>query len=161
MATRCRRCKRPLRDPISVSLGIGPVCRTKSKYQELKDKQENMFGTKASYTYTYYQQYNVLAIIDVGAIEAKSVTNDMENVLKEIWKQDGERFAPGIKTMYKDSQGVWDEVRYGITMHTNGTFELHSITFHPITEKEFEKAIAKLTDTNLEPSTNKNNEPHQ
>lgn len=121
-----------------------------------------MFGTKASYTHTYYKQYNVLAIIDVGAIEAKSVTNDMENVLREIYAINGnDYFAQGTKCMYKDSQGIWDEVRYQTIIHPNGTYEIMHITFHPLTEKEFEKAIAKLTDANLELNANKNNEPHQ
>jgi hypothetical protein len=29
LAKRCLRCNRPLTDPISIDLGIGPVCRTK------------------------------------------------------------------------------------------------------------------------------------
>jgi hypothetical protein len=37
----CRRCHRPLRNPESVQLGIGPVCLAKELGRERKVRQHN------------------------------------------------------------------------------------------------------------------------
>lgn len=51
-------------------------------------------------------------IVDIGHETGRSVTNDAENVVKELSECYG-----GRRIFYQDSQGDWDEL-----VHANGVF---------------------------------------
>lgn len=129
MSNHCSMCGKRLREPISVSIGIGPVCRMKIKIKELK-MGNNLFSNRSLYDFKFDD--DIVCIEDLNGM--KSVTNDMDNILEDLNKQ-----IPGLerkKVIYKDSFGVWDEVRFKIS-----SCHIHSITFHPIGEKEVNKAL--------------------
>lgn len=48
-ASNCCCCGKPLSDPISVSLGIGPVCRVNQKQKMLEEKTGNIFANRADF----------------------------------------------------------------------------------------------------------------
>lgn len=45
---QCARCGRALKDPLSKSAGMGPVCR--KKYEAEKEQKENRFADKGGET---------------------------------------------------------------------------------------------------------------
>lgn len=61
---------------------------------------------RAGYTYTV--EGTVIAITDLD-LGNKSVTNDIENVLKDIRAELGD--LAGYSVIYRDSLGRWDGVR--------------------------------------------------
>ena len=65
-------------------------------------------GTEADFTYSISD--NVISIVDLN-LGNRSVTNDVENVLRKI-----EHFhqAPifGYKLMYRDYEGTWDGIQW-------------------------------------------------
>ena len=65
-------------------------------------------GCQADFTYS--MSSNVIAITDLN-LGNKSVTNDIENVLRKIeyWHQGS---IAAFKIMYRDSEGVWDGVHW-------------------------------------------------
>lgn len=139
----CNCCGKPLSDPVSVELGIGPVCRVQNKLQEFGEKSGNMFANRSKYQYEVFR--NVLCITDEGGY--KSVTNDMENVLQDILNdiEAGEEkfdMSKG-KIMYKDSMGIWD----GVNVTLSGS-KISGISFYPLTEKDFNKALEKIRNIN-------------
>jgi hypothetical protein len=64
--------------------------------------------TQAGFTYSMI--LNLVKIQDTGK-GAKSVTNDIENVLREIevWHQGS---IAGYRIMYRDTEGWWDGVEW-------------------------------------------------
>lgn len=127
----CNCCGKPLSDRVSVSLGIGPVCRVKKKETEMGERTENMFASRADYDYDLAG--DVLWIIDRGGL--KSVTNDIENVLKDIEAVIGPEGMKRKKIMYRDSMEIWD----GVRVSENGC-----VSFFPLTERDAMKAREKL-----------------
>jgi|GEM_PF-2091358 hypothetical protein len=137
----CNCCGKPLTDEISIALGLGPVCRVKRKDLAMADKTGNLFANRAEYTFEVDEKSKVIAIQDSGG--AKSVTNDIENILKDITYhpqyKDNPDLMKGYKIMYMDSMGIWDCVKFEIS---NGS--ISKVRFFPLTEKDFNKAKAKL-----------------
>ena len=127
----CSCCGKPLSDHISVSLGIGPVCRIKKKEGEMGEKTGNMFAPRADYDYDIAG--DVLWIIDRGGY--KSVTNDMENILLDIAEVIGQDQLRQKKIMYRDSMEIWD----GVRLSENGV-----VSFFSLTERDSMKAREKL-----------------
>lgn len=125
----CTRCGKPLTDPISIESGMGAVCRIKAKNMTSRN-QENLFSTRASFSWRLTDK-GVISIVDQDS--GKSVTNDIENVLKDIEREHGSSIA-GRMIMYKDSQGIWDGVSW------DGT----RASFFSIGEKTELKAQDKL-----------------
>lgn len=76
----------------------------------------------------------VLVIYDLN-MGNKSVTNDIENVLAEIFDQIDE-LQPIDAVIYRDSEGIFDQVILG----EGRTFK----RFAPLVETEVLKAIAKV-----------------
>lgn len=127
---KCGVCGKPLTDPVSVHLGIGPVCRITLKFNEAKDMTRNLFSSTADYTYELHG--NVVCIIDHD--NGMSVTNDIERVLADI---KGEGVPLGsYRVIYRDTMGVWDEV----VLNDDGTFR----AFKSINEQQFDAALAKV-----------------
>jgi hypothetical protein len=142
-STTCKVCGKPLTDPISISLGVGPVCRISDKLAVMKDQTGNLFESVAKYDYGFDNR--ILWIEDLGGM--KSVTNDMENVLNTIASNHGIDSLTDYKIMYKDSQGIWDGVSLEEKPHTlfgRQVKEIINLSFFPITEREFTKAKEKL-----------------
>ncbi len=84
---------------------------------------------KAKYSWTLFK--SVLCIEDWND-GAMSVTNDMENVLGEIGK---EVDLEGRKIVYKDSNNIWDGVRW----------DQGVVTFYSIGELTQEGAVEKVS----------------
>lgn len=97
----------------------------------------NLFANRAEYTYDV--EGGILWIEEVKD-SLKTVTNDIDNILKDIaMTQD----ISNKKIMYKDSDGIWDEVRAKIT--TKGKdVSISNLEFFPLTETNFGKAKEKL-----------------
>lgn len=123
----CSVCGATLTDPVSVKLGIGPVCRVKDK--QLEANQGNLFAMRSKYSIASVG--NVLIIYDRLGI--KTVTNDIDNVLSEVKESYGNLDA--YKIMYRDSQGVFDGV---VTRASKFT------SFFSIGETDERAALAKL-----------------
>ena len=71
---------------------------------------------KATADYTYTIDDGVLCIVDLDT-GSRSVTNDIENVLDDIlllddilYRINGGNGYQNIIVIYRDSQGLWDEV---------------------------------------------------
>lgn len=127
--TNCRCCGKTLTDPISISLGFGPVCRANKKNKSLNERTLNMFAERAEYSYTI--DGNIIAIEDLQGM--KSVTNDIENVLRDIINEN-QLVLDEYQVIYKDSFGVWDGV------HMTGS----RYSFYSINEREYKKARLKI-----------------
>lgn len=117
---------------------MGPVCRVKKKMEGMNNG--NLFASRAEYEYDV--EGSVLWIEDKGGM--KSVTNDIENILSDIAiLQDISR----KKIMYKDSDGIWDEVRAKIEVKREmgrNRISISGLEFLPLTETDFGKAKEKL-----------------
>jgi len=111
---RCRQCHRPLTDPVSVKLGIGPVCRSKDS------GQIDMFQSNTpAYDYYIHERNgcSVLCIVDRYDPDSPTVTvtNGVDFVLKNIANEIGE-LPPTI--IYRDTEGEWDRLKAS----ADGTF---------------------------------------
>lgn len=64
----CRVCHRPLSDPVSLSLGIGPTCRARGHTAPLQmslfDAPEGEGGEDATHTATFWSMVEVLQTED-------------------------------------------------------------------------------------------------
>lgn len=137
-ASACYSCGKTLSDPVSVELGIGPVCRVKNKMDEFQERTRNMFANRSEYDWGMTPDGKILYITDEGGL--KSVTNDLENVLQDIQETIPLRDLVNARIMYRDSMGIWD----GISIKYTPGMAIQSVSFFPITEKEFNQAKAKL-----------------
>lgn len=132
----CRRCGRVLTDPVSIALGVGPVCRLRAKNFEYKMKNKtNLFGEGVDYSYGVTN--GVLHITDNNG--PVSVTNAMERVLIEIW---GSVDIVAMPVIYRDSQGIWDGVHFATTIEGDRK-SISGVRFYSINETELEKALEK------------------
>ena len=102
----CRICGKSLSDPVSIERGIGPECAGKYKRSEHADKTGNLFATRAEYSWGV--DGLVLWIQDENG--AKSVTNDIEFVLGDIFDSLGSELFTKL-VMYRDYMSIWDGIR--------------------------------------------------
>ena len=100
----CRICGRPLSAHVSVERSMGPVCAGKHLNDALRDDQYDMFGAD----FDYDIEGNILLIYDLN-FGNRSVTNDMENVLRKIQRQE-QIDLQRHWIAYQDSQGIFDGV---------------------------------------------------
>lgn len=115
--SKCNCCGKPLSDPLSVDVGLGPICRMKGKAS--LEQQADLFGG-ASYSVELIN--GVICIIDLDQ-GGKSVTNDIDNVLVRIQRDDKlDIFIHPI--IYRDSMGVWDGVNVDRVHHTTNFFAI-------------------------------------
>lgn len=108
-SSRCYVCGRPLRNPASIAKGVGSVCGGGFKRSYRKKQCQHtkeMFNAE----YDYRMRGDTLVIYDAN-LGAKSVTNDMENVLLRCIREVGK---PNHDTpiVYMDSDGRYDGVLY-------------------------------------------------
>ncbi len=153
----CMICKKPLTDPLSIELGMGPVCRISRKKAEHANRDGNMFGNRAVYCWGI--DGDVLWLKDMST-DTRSLTNDIENCIVEISEQlpEGTSIAD-YKIMYKDSDGVWDAVcLIDISTLKNDLEWLKyrgergqeywskiDINFYPIQKKDYNEAKQDIT----------------
>ena len=139
--SQCCVCGKGLSDPTSVSLGIGPVCRAKYKNIQIRDGrgQKDMFSNGADYDWG--TKDNILWITDLNKGNV-SVTNDIENVVKEIGTAMGglDAIKKCKAIIYRDSMGVWDGVRIKKEIGERPVVEIY-----PVHTKDFEKALEYVT----------------
>lgn len=136
-ASACRVCGRPLTNPISIEIGIDPLCRIKQKNETMLERTLNIFGSRANYTWS--KDGDIIAIVDFNG-PGPSVTNDIRNVLRDIaFELAGSPTGGSLqdyRIIYRDSSGIWDGV------HVLSTGEPR---FYSIGEKDYQLAKAKLS----------------
>jgi hypothetical protein len=132
---KCSVCGKPLSDPVSVKIGIGPICRIKLKNNEPKKKQGDLFSDKAQY---YYEIVGDVIVIYDESQGGRTVTNDIERVLAEIAKdlKANGKLLKDFKVIYKDTQKVFD----GVALTKDGRFD----HFYSINEYLLKDALKKL-----------------
>ena len=129
MATKsshhCICCNRPLTNPVSQALGKGPICRMGGKKESMN--RLSLFSMEAIFSWGFlrptdpkYKKSIIWIQDDSGQEAAKSVTNDMDNVLmkidaevRDITRCKDHRDGLGVReflTMYRDTDGVWDGI---------------------------------------------------
>jgi hypothetical protein len=130
---KCSVCGKPLSDPVSVKIGIGPICRIRYKNKEV-NKQGNLFS-EAEY---YYEIVGDVIVIYDESQGGRTVTNDIERVLDEIAKdlKANGKLLKDFKVIYKDTQKVFD----GIALTKDGRFD----HFYSINEYLLKDALKKL-----------------
>jgi len=103
MGCRCRVCSRLLKNPLSVELGIGPVCRAKDILQGEFDFM------KAEWEVLKHERGKFIFIRDIGHDSGhRSITNDAEYVVRQLF--DGEDITEETRIFYEDSDGRIDEI---------------------------------------------------
>jgi hypothetical protein len=127
----CRCCGKPLTDPVSRELGIGPVCRISRKEREAG--RESLFANRATYGTAVVR--GVVCLIDLDA--GKTITNDVENVVADLAAR---RLLLGPfdeprRVIYRDTMGVWDEI-----LVRNGRFA----GFRSLNERDRAAALGKV-----------------
>lgn len=111
----CTRCHRMLKDAKSVELGMGPVCRTKAALTSIArhvQRIPSLADRRAHYD-TVKMTPEIVWIRDRDEDGVISVTNDAENVVKELHNK-----YPGARIIYQDTMGAWDELKHD----SKGTF---------------------------------------
>jgi hypothetical protein len=101
-STHCRICKRLLKNPLSVELGIGPVCRAKDNLQGEFDFMRAQFDVVKHESGLY------IFIRDIGHNTGRSVTNDSEYVVEQLYLENG--ITDETRIFYEDSGGRIDEI---------------------------------------------------
>lgn len=138
--TSCRRCQKPLSDPVSVDAGMGYVCRHLLKDKDLNNKEGNLFPCE--YHWHTDEANRLLFIEDLDS--GRTVTNDIKNVLDTIFTELPVGENRKWKIMYKDTFGVWDGVSATITTSDTGKPVISGVNFYSINETDFNKAKLKL-----------------
>ena len=126
--SNCRVCGKVLTDPISVELGIGPVCRMTDKENRV-ERTKDMFS-EAQFSYEIKDNVVVIYDLDNGQ---KSVTNDAENVIQKIHNELGS--LDSYRVIYRDSMKIFDEIMVN---------ENRFAGFKPLHVKTLNEALAKL-----------------
>ena len=106
----CRVCKRALKNPINVALGIGPVCARKQSIGTTTEAKE-MPRSQYEKVKTDSQR-KIVWIRDLDRLGTMSVTNDAERVVAEL-----NTLHRGHRIIYQDSMKNWDEL-----LHADGKF---------------------------------------
>lgn len=111
---KCSRCKRTLKDALSIELGIGPVCRKNPKTKKRDPRTFDMFEENHC-DFDFELMGNLVIIRDLNKGN-RSVTNDIEHVLNKIKNEVANIGNKAI--IYKDSDGIFDLVK----TNADGTF---------------------------------------
>ncbi|MCJ2040848.1 DUF6011 domain-containing protein [Methylobacterium sp. J-059] len=128
----CRICGKPLSDPMSVELGVGPVCRVTSKLREVDGRQQDLFGNERS-SYTFEIRGDVVCVTDLD-LGGRSVTNDVDRVIEDLVECLGT--LKGKRVIYRNSAGVWDEIKVSEHDLCAG--------FRAVAERDLDAALLKL-----------------
>jgi hypothetical protein len=109
MVTRCRRCGRKLTNPVSIEIGIGPVCRAENNKQGVFDFMH------AQFELLRHKRGKYIFIRDIGHKTRRSVTNDADYVVEQLCLI--YNISDDTRIIYEDSQGEISELR-----HTGNNF---------------------------------------
>ncbi len=124
--THCTVCSRPLSDHVSMSVGMGPICR-----QNAGPPIEDLFNSRSDFEATVEGDIVLVVDLDLGG---KSVTNDAVLVIQDLIVRG--ILADYRRVIYRDSMGLWSEI-----LHRDGAFS----TFAPIADrpvKDRDEALA-------------------
>ena len=102
MPCRCRVCKKALKNPLSIELGIGPVCRARDNLQGEFDFM------KAEIELIKQESGKYILIRDIGHNRGRSVTSDAEYVITLLYSDYG--ITDETRILYEDSAGRIDEI---------------------------------------------------
>ena len=99
---RCRICGRRLTDPVSVRLGIGPVCRR-------RDNRQGEFDfMRAETRLLKHERGKYIYVRGTGRFSGRSVTNDEEYVVERLYLEFD--ITDETRIFYMDSGGAIDEI---------------------------------------------------
>ena len=109
-SSHCRVCKRRLKNPLSIKLGIGPVCRAKDSLQKEFDFM------RAQYEVLEHERGKYIFICDIGHNSGYSITNDAEYVVEQLYSL--EEITDKTRIFCEDSAGIIDELLHSGKRHT-------------------------------------------
>jgi hypothetical protein len=102
VGAHCCICKRALSNPLSVELGIGPICMARENTQEVFDfmhaRTQLLKHERGTYIY----------VRDIGHTADRSVTNDAEYVVEQLYLEFD--ITDETRIFYEDSEGQIDEL---------------------------------------------------
>lgn len=104
---KCRICGRALKNPKWIDLGIGPTCASKQgakpshtqRIPQLTERRAHYDIVKVTSTIVWIRDRDEDGVV--------SVTNDAENVVKELHNK-----YPGARIIYQDTMQAWDELKH-------------------------------------------------
>ena len=112
-SSRCRKCNRVLKNPLSIKLGIGPICRARDN---LQGEFEFM---KAQFDEVKHERGKYIYIRDIGH-NCRSITNDAEYVVEQLYLEYG--ITDETRIFYKDSD-TDPEARIDEIVHEGHVFK--------------------------------------
>jgi len=122
MTTTCGKCRKPLKSPKSVERGYGPICWRAILREQPKDPADES-------DFTYRIEGNETPVLIITDLDrgGKSVTNNIEVILKSIADADGLDIYSfiGMPIIYRDSEGNYD----GIKVNDRGLVVFHPLSF--------------------------------
>jgi hypothetical protein len=98
----CSVCKRALRNPLSVKLGIGPVCRAR------ENQQEEFDFMYAKIQLLKHERGKYIFVRDIGHFTERTVTNDAEYIVEQLYLEFG--ITDETRIFYEDSERRIDEL---------------------------------------------------
>jgi hypothetical protein len=101
----CRICGRHLTNPLSIKLGIGPICRG-GEYSE----QGVLDFMHAQVELVTHKKGQYIFVRDIGHMTGRSVTNDAEYIVGQLYLDFG--LADNERIFYEDSEGEIDELKH-------------------------------------------------
>lgn len=108
--SHCNVCGKALTEYTSIKFGIGPVCRAKMGIKNNPSgSQREMFMGSFEAQFDSFVRDGVLAVIDTGWKESRSVTNDVENVVIKLNEEYGD-LTQFKRIIYRDSEKEWDRI---------------------------------------------------
>ncbi|MDX2248242.1 MAG: DUF6011 domain-containing protein [Bacteroidia bacterium] len=105
----CNRCGKPLKDPVSIEAGLGPICRIRNKVDIKNNRQTNLFSHRAKYTWGIDE--DILWLKESPDNLGRSLTNDIENCLLELTHELPDQLHK-FTIIYRDSNDTWDMLRF-------------------------------------------------
>jgi hypothetical protein len=99
-----------LKNPLSVKLGIGPVCRARDELQGEFDFMHAQTGLLK------HERGKYIFVRDIGHNSGRTVTNDAEYVIRQLYLEFG--ITDETRIFYEDSEGEIDEI-----LHSGETFK--------------------------------------
>lgn len=102
-------CNRPLRDPLSIKLGIGPVCRGESSSNKAPARQptDNLFSNQLNPNITTYVTKGKHPVFTILQQESKNPTPKYIEAVLEITKWQREQENTNQYILFRSFQGMF------------------------------------------------------
>jgi hypothetical protein len=98
----CRICHKHLSNPFSIKMGMGPVCRA-------RDNQQGVFDfMHAKIELLKHEQEKYIFVKDIGHFSGRSVTNDADYIIGQLYLEFG--ITDETRIFYEDLDGCIDEI---------------------------------------------------